>query len=326
MGFFPSILKATMFKRYSGDLWGGFAAMLVALPSAIAFGITIFAPLGAEFGAKGALAGMLGVTALGLIAATFGGTQRLISAPCAPAAAVLSALTIQMSQAGVGSGAIVMSLFLVALVASGSQILFGVLKIGQLIKYMPFPVVSGYLSGVGLIIIFSQIPKWLALPKGMNWFDGFQHSELWQTPSLLIGMATAVVMVMAPKISTKVPAVIQGLVAGVLMYWCLAFFAYPELQALANNHFVIGPLSADLGGMGQAITAPWVSLGQMTLPHWEQVLVPALTLAVLLSIDTLKTCVVLDALSGTRHNSNNCLLYTSPSPRDGLLSRMPSSA
>ena len=123
-----------MFKKYSGDLWGGFAAMLVALPSAIAFGITIFAPLGADFGAKGALAGMLGVTALGLISATFGGTQRLISAPCAPAAAVLSALTIQMSQAGVGSGAIVMSLFLVALVASGSQILFGVLKIGQLIK------------------------------------------------------------------------------------------------------------------------------------------------------------------------------------------------
>ncbi len=297
-----------MFKKYSGDLWGGFAAMLVALPSAIAFGITIFAPLGADFGAKGALAGMLGVTALGLIAATFGGTQRLISAPCAPAAAVLSALTIQMSQAGVGSGAIVMSLFLVALVASGSQILFGVLKIGQLIKYMPFPVVSGYLSGVGLIIIFSQIPKWLALPKGMNWFDGFQHPELWQTPSLLIGMATAAVMVLAPKISTKVPAVIQGLVAGVLMYWCLAFSAYPELQVLANNHFIIGPLSADLGGLGQAITTPWVSLGQMALPHWEQVLVPAMTLAVLLSIDTLKTCVVLDALSGTRHNSNKELI------------------
>ena len=297
-----------MFKKYSGDLWGGFASMLVALPSAIAFGITIFAPLGANFGAKGALAGMLGVTALGLIAATFGGTQRLISAPCAPAAAVLSALTIQMSQAGVGSGAIVMSLFLVALVASGSQILFGVLKIGQLIKYMPFPVVSGYLSGVGLIIIFSQIPKWLALPKGMNWFDGFQHPEMWQTPSLLIGMATAAVMVLAPKISTKVPAVILGLVAGVLMYWCLAFSAYPELQVLANNHFIIGPLSADLGGLGQAITTPWVSLGQMALPHWEQVLVPALTLAVLLSIDTLKTCVVLDALSGTRHNSNKELI------------------
>ena len=79
-------------KHLSGDIWGGFAAMLVALPSAIAFGVTIFSPLGSEYGAKGALAGMLGVMTLGLIAALVGGTQRLISAPCAPAAAVLSAL------------------------------------------------------------------------------------------------------------------------------------------------------------------------------------------------------------------------------------------
>lgn len=282
--------------------------MLVALPSAIAFGITIFAPLGADFGAKGALAGMLGVTALGLIAATFGGTQRLISAPCAPAAAVLSALTIQMSQAGTNSNAIVMSLFLVALVASAAQIIFGISKIGQLIKYMPFPVVSGYLSGVGLIIIFSQIPKWLSLPKGMNWFDGLLHPEVWQMPSLLIGSATAAVMLVAPKISSKVPPVIQGLMAGVCMYWCLALTGYPELRTLTDNRFVIGPLSADLEGLGHAVTGPWVSLGQLAWPHWEQILVPALTLAVLLSIDTLKTCVVLDALSGTRHNSNKELI------------------
>ena len=134
-------------NNLSGDIWGGFAAMLVALPSAIAFGVTIFSPLGADFGAKGALAGMLGVTALGLIAATFGGTQRLISAPCAPAAAVLSALTIQMTQHGSPVSTVVMALFLVALASSLFQILFGVLRVGELIKYMPFPVVSGYLSG-----------------------------------------------------------------------------------------------------------------------------------------------------------------------------------
>ncbi len=282
--------------------------MLVALPSAIAFGVTIFAPLGSDFGAKGALAGMLGVTALGLIAATFGGTQRLISAPCAPAAAVLSALTIQMSQAGHSASAIVMSLFLVTLAASATQIAFGISKIGQLIKYMPFPVVSGYLSGVGLIIIFSQIPKWLSLPKGMNWWDGLQHPDLWQLPSLLIGGATAAVMWFAPKITTKIPAVIQGLVAGVCMYWALALGSHPELQTLSHNRFVIGHLSADLEGLGQAVTGPWISLSQLSWPHWEQIVIPALTLAVLLSIDTLKTCVVLDALSGTRHNSNKELI------------------
>ena len=74
--------------------------MLVALPSAIAFGVTIFSPLGSAFGAQGAMAGMMGAAALGLVAALFGGTPRLISAPSAPAAAVLAALTLQMVQLG----------------------------------------------------------------------------------------------------------------------------------------------------------------------------------------------------------------------------------
>ncbi|NBO02190.1 MAG: SulP family inorganic anion transporter, partial [Betaproteobacteria bacterium] len=150
--------------------------------------------------------------------------------------------------------------------------------------------------------------KWLALPKGMTWFEGLQHPDVWQKPSLLIGAATATVMVLAPRLSTRIPPVIQGLVAGILTYWGLALTAYPDMQSLARNAFVIGPLAADLSGLGHAITGPWMTLGEMALPHWEQIVVPALTLAVLLSIDTLKTCVVLDAMSGTRHNSNKELI------------------
>ncbi|GAA5179632.1 hypothetical protein GCM10025771_22100 [Niveibacterium umoris] len=71
-------------QAWVGDVWGGLAAMLVALPPAIAFGVTIFAPLGGSFGPHGAVAGILGATALGLIASSFGGTDRLIAAPCAP--------------------------------------------------------------------------------------------------------------------------------------------------------------------------------------------------------------------------------------------------
>jgi SulP family sulfate permease len=85
-------------KTFSGDIWGGLAAMLVALPSAIAFGVTIFAPLGGSLAAQGALAGILGATALGLISPLFGGSSRLITAPCAPAAAVLSALAVTFTQ------------------------------------------------------------------------------------------------------------------------------------------------------------------------------------------------------------------------------------
>jgi SulP family sulfate permease len=292
----------------SGDIWGGFAAMLVALPSAIAFGVTIFSPLGADFGAKGALAGMLGVTALGLIAATFGGTQRLISAPCAPAAAVLSALTIQMTQQGSGVGAVVLTLFLVAFISSLVQISFGLLRIGELIKYMPFPVVSGYLSGVGLIIVMSQLPKWMALPKGMNWWQGLHAMELWQAPSLIVGAVTVAFMLLAPRISKRVPAVIVGLVGGMASYWLLAFTAWPDLRNLHDNPFIIGPLSVGGEGFFESLLDPFRSLGESGVPHWTHIAFPAITLAVLLSIDTLKTCVVLDAMTGSRHDSNKELI------------------
>ena len=295
-------------SNLSGDIWGGFAAMLVALPSAIAFGVTIFSPLGADFGAKGALAGMLGVTALGLIAATFGGTQRLISAPCAPAAAVLSALTIQMTQQGSGVGAVLLTLFLVAFVSSLVQISFGLLRIGELIKYMPFPVVSGYLSGVGLIIVLSQLPKWMALPKGMNWWQGLQAIELWQPASLIVGAATAAFMLLAPRLLKSVPAVIVGLLGGMATYWVLAFTAWPELRQLHDNPFIIGPLAVGSEGFFESLLDPFRSLGESGSPPWTHIAFPAVTLAVLLSIDTLKTCVVLDAMTGSRHNSNKELI------------------
>lgn len=295
-------------SHLSGDIWGGFAAMLVALPSAIAFGVTIFSPLGADFGAKGALAGMLGVTALGLVAATFGGTQRLISAPCAPAAAVLSALTIQMTQQGAEVGAVVLTLFLVAFVSSLVQISLGFLRIGELIKYMPFPVVSGYLSGVGLIIILSQLPKWMALPKGMNWWEGLHAMALWQPASLIVGAATAALMLLAPRLLKSVPAVIVGLLGGMATYWVLAFTAWPELRQLHDNPFIIGPLAVGGEGFFESLLDPFRTLNESGFPSWTQIAFPAMTLAVLLSIDTLKTCVVLDAMTGSRHNSNKELM------------------
>ena len=299
---------SSVFSHLSGDLWGGLAAMLVALPSAIAFGVTIFSPLGPEFGAKGALAGMLGVTALGMVAAMFGGTQRLISAPCAPAAAVLSALTIQMTQQGTVVSTVVLSLFLVAIASALVQMMFGLLRLGELIKYMPFPVVSGYLSGVGLIIILSQIPKWLALPKEVHVWQGLVSPELWQWPSVCVGLATAGVMLAAPRISQRVPAVILGLLGGVVMYWVLALLWWPQMQSLHHNPFIIGPLSVAGEGFFESLAGPWQSLSDMQWPHWPVIVYPALTLAVLLSIDTLKTCVVLDALTGSRHDSNKELI------------------
>jgi len=84
--------------------------MLVALPAAVVFGVTVYVAIGPEYAAFGALAGILGATALGLIAPTIGGADRLISAPCAPAAAVLSAFAIEMASQGVSPASIALLL------------------------------------------------------------------------------------------------------------------------------------------------------------------------------------------------------------------------
>ena len=129
-----------LLKPAAGDFWGGLAAMLVALPSAIAFGVTIYSPLGTSYVAQGALAGILGVLALGLIAPVLGGTNRLITAPCAPAAAVLSAFVIAFIHDGGSIESALLMVSLLGLLAGILQILFGALSLGKLIEYMPYPV------------------------------------------------------------------------------------------------------------------------------------------------------------------------------------------
>ncbi len=290
-----------------GDFWGGLGAVLVALPSAIAFGVTVLAPLGGSYAAKGALAGILGATALGLLAPILGGTNRLITAPCAPAAAVLSALAIEFVQEGQPPEAVLVRLTLICLTSGLLQLLFGMIGIGRLIKYMPYPVVSGYLTGVGLIIIASQMPKFLGAPKGASLSAALASPGLWNWYAIGVGGATLAVMLVAPRFTRAVPAVILGLVAGMLAYLGFAL-ADSNLFNASNNPLLVGPLGGAGEGFRAAFTARWNGLGGAGLREIGQVLVPGATLAILLSIDTLKTCVVLDALTKSRHKSNRELI------------------
>ncbi|CAB1367505.1 SLC26A/SulP transporter family protein [Denitratisoma oestradiolicum] len=291
----------------AGDFWGGLAAMLVALPSAIAFGVTIYSPLGASAAAQGALAGILGATALGLIAPALGGTNRLITAPCAPAAAVLSAFAIESMQGGASPAAVLLMLSMLGLLAGLLQVSFGIARLGRLIEYMPYPVVSGYLSGVGLIIIAAQLPKLLGVPKGVHFWASLAIPAQWQWQGMLVGGLTMGVMLGASRVTQLVPAAILGLLAGVLGYFGLGLFD-PTLLTLAGNALVVGPLGEGGGSFADALAGRWAAMGDIGIDQVRHIAIPALTLAVLLSIDTLKTCVVLDALTRSRHQSNRELI------------------
>ncbi len=290
---------------HKGDFWGAFASMLVALPSAIAFGVTIYLPLGSEFIAQGATAGILGVVIIGFIASFLGGTLKLISAPCAPAAAVLSAFTILHMQNGLNPHLIIIMMTLTILLAGLIQIGFGFAKIGKLIKFMPYTVVSGYLSGVGLYIIVSQTPKLLGLPNGFHFFDSLASYNLWAWQSIVIGISTMFFMLLGQKLTSKVPSVIIGLFGGVAVYFLLALYD-SQLLTLQSNKFVIGVIES--GTLSEAIGNHFSTVLNVTFIDFVALLIPALTLAILLSIDTLKTCIVLDAMTRSQHDSNKELI------------------
>lgn len=295
-------------KPSVGDFWGGLAAMLVALPSAIAFGVTIYGSLGSTYIAQGALAGILGATALGLVSPVLGGTNRLITAPCAPAAAVLSAFAVEFMLSGGSAQSVLLMMSMLGLFAGILQILFGIVRLGQLIKYMPYTVVSGYLSGVGLYIISGQMPKFLGAPKGSHFWESIAAPEFWKWQSIVIGLVTVTTMIIAPRITKTISAAILALLVGVLTYFGLGIID-PTLYTLEGNLFVVGPLGGgNSGGFIDSLSVRWSAMSDVDSNQILHITFPALTLAVLLSIDTLKTCVVLDALTRSRHNSNRELI------------------
>ncbi|MFZ2956107.1 MAG: SulP family inorganic anion transporter [Candidatus Ozemobacteraceae bacterium] len=295
---------------FMGDFWGGLAAMLVALPSSIAFGVIVYTAMGPENIGRGAMTGILGTIALGIVSPLFGRTGGLISAPCAPAAAVLSALVAEIVSgkgiSGVDVASIPARLSLTILLSAGLQIFYGTVGWGRLIKFIPYPVVSGYLSGVAILIAISQLPKLFGWPPGTTFFKGLLSPGLWKWQGLVIGLVTMFVMRCAHRITNKLPGPVLGLLAGILSYFGIAFFV-PELMQLNGNSLIIGPIHAEGSFFGE-ISGRIASIASIDLASLKLVLIHAITLSILLSIDTLKTCVVLDAMTRSRHNSDRELV------------------
>lgn len=295
-----------MKRNLLGEFWGGLAAMLVALPSAIAFGVLVFSAVSPSMAGQGAFVGMVGAAVLGVVAPLAGRTPALISAPCAPAAAILSGLAAELVSKGLPTEQVMAALAATALLAGFFQVLYGVLKGGQLIKYIPFPVVSGYLSGVSLIIVMGQLPKLLGLPKSVTLGQGLFEPALWQWQGIVVGVVTIVVMLVAPRVTKVLPAAIFGLVAGILCYFGLGLFD-AGLLSLEGNSLVIGRMPS--GGLFfQMMKERFSFMMDITLADLELVFHSAAALSVLLSVDTLKTCVILDTLTKNRHNANRELL------------------
>ncbi len=141
--------KYITFKHFKGDFFGGVTAGIVALPLALAFG---------EQSGLGASAGLFGAIAIGFFASLLSSTQQQISGPTAPMTAVSVVVISQVIQSFDGDVQQALpSIFFVFFMAGVLQIILGIIGVGKYIKYIPYPVVSGFMNGIGVIIIITQI-------------------------------------------------------------------------------------------------------------------------------------------------------------------------
>jgi SulP family sulfate permease len=261
------------FSNLRGDLMGGVTAGVVALPLALAFG---------EASGAGPIAGLWGAIFVGFFAALFGGTGAQVSGPTGPMVVVFAGVFASLS----GDPRLV---FAAVVLAGLFQIGMGVLRLGEYIRLVPYPVVSGFMSGIGVIIISLQMSRLFGHePEGggtipaLTAIPGSIANPV--LPAVLVGgLALAIVFLWPKRWGKVVPGALAALVAGTLV--SLVVPGAPVLGDIPTGFptLVVPTFSADTFGL---------------------VLEAAIILAVLGSIDSLLTSLVADNMTGTRHKSN----------------------
>lgn len=274
------------FKNLKGDLSGGLVAGIIALPLALAFGVQ---------SGLGAAAGLYGAIAVGIFAAMFGGTPTQASGPTGPMT-VVSASIVLFAIEATGSIEEGLGIVLLCFLAGGLfQIGLGLLGIGKYIRYFPYPVVSGFMSGVGLIIVFLQLWPLMGSKSPKSTLEVFTRiSEPlaainWAAVGL--GVITLVVNYTFPLLTKKVPSVLVALLVGT-----------GAAIAFGLDVPVIGDIPSGLPPL------QFGALFSVAPEHYVFILQSGATLALLGSIDSLLTSVIADNITKDRHNSKRELV------------------
>ncbi|MCB5160387.1 SulP family inorganic anion transporter [Marinomonas algarum] len=281
------IIDFSRFKDWtlSGDLFGGATTAIVSLPLALAFGVASGA---------GAEAGLWGAILVGFFAALFGGSTSLISEPTGPMTVIMTAVLTSM-MASSPEGGVAMA-FTVVMIAGVFQMTLGYLKLGKYITLMPYSVISGFMSGIGVILIILQIAPFLGHASP----SGGVMGTLSALPNLIVNL--------------KVSELFLGLLTlGVLFYMPKHWrrFVPPQLVALVAITLVSILLfnDADVRRIGVVPSG----LPSIHWPHFEmdvlvEMIINGLVLGTLGCIDTLLTAVIADSLTRKEHDSNRELM------------------
>jgi SulP family sulfate permease len=265
------------YQWIAGDFFGGVTASIIALPLALAFGVA---------SGVGAQAGLYGAIVLGFIAALFGGTKVQISGPTGPMT-IVAASTLVLFKGDV-------AMLMAAILLTGVfQIALGLIKVGKFVKYVPYPVISGFMSGIGIIIILLQINPLLGIAPVSSPVKAVMSlaniGASFQMEAIYASLLALLIVFFTPK---KIARLIPTPLLALLIVTAVCQFAGLQIQT-------IGEIPSGLPDF----TWPGFNPSQLTA-----IVAAGMSLAVLGSIDSLLTSLVADSLTKTEHNSNRELI------------------
>lgn len=272
-------------KTFVADLMAGIIVGIVALPLAIAFGI-----------ASGVTPekGIITAIVAGFVISALGGSKVQIGGPTGAFIIIIYGIIQQYGMEGLTIATLMAGVFL---------ILFGFLHLGTIIKFIPYPIVVGFTSGIAITIFTTQVKDLFGLniasvpsdfiEKWICYFNNFSTVDFW---SSVIGIVSVVIIMLTPKVSKKIPGSLVAIIVMTVAALLLKQFAGVESIETIGDRFAISN-----------------SLPEATVPalSWETIknlVSPAITIAILGAIESLLSAAVADGVIGDHHNSNTELI------------------
>jgi len=211
-----------------GAVSGAVAGTLVSVPQTMAYGLLVGGVLGGTWAGIGVLAALYGAVLGGLVAAGLGGSPVTVSGPRATTALVFAALVAQFSHSPALDGvpdrdAVAMALGCIAVMLSGAmQLMLGGLRLGRLARFIPHPVVAGFLTGSALLVLASQVWVATGIPASGAASAVFAHLGQLRPATLTLTLATTAIILLTPRLTRRIPPPLVGLVVGTAAYHGLA--------------------------------------------------------------------------------------------------------
>ena len=301
---------AIRFQNWRADAYAGLMSAIIYFPPSMAWGMIAFAPLGIEYVGIGILAGVYSSIFSGIITAAYGGMPLVQSGSRSASAllfatllvSVTNSLSLNLSDSTDISFLLAIAFFTVSL-SGVIQVVFGRLRLGRLIKYIPHSISIGFINATSLLILTGQIWPLLSLPKGNSFLELTTQLEQASFGGFFFGILTLVFIWHFPKLSKKIPAPIAGLVVATILYQAWSMLGGPDVLGKTLGVVILGFPTPDK--LLLVFTQDGLSLVFNVLPI---VLLAAFSMALMSSIDTLMTASAAESMTTEQADGDRMLV------------------